>query len=437
MIEFLSLFVGLVIGVHTVEVEVSPAVARVEIRLDGEVLAKLDEPPWIVRIDFGRRLVPAELEAVAFDAGGRELARARQLLNLPGQPADAEVIAIRNAAGGVTAARLRWTSPEFDRPKKIHVTLDGELLRVKPPYRIDLAGVAERKVHVLTADFEFAPDVVIRRELIFGPEFTGEHDSGLTAVTVVLGDLDELPPMEAMDGWFLAAGAELRVAAIEKPDAKVILVRDPTTVHRLAAMTPELERRRKRSRRDPEKDRSRDVLGDDTRIWVLSPEPVVSENRSSSALLFPLSKKPIPGSESLVMGAIGSSPASLLTGPLMMSDAVAVAGIRAAEENGRRAVILLLGEEREDGSRFSVEAARRYLSVLQVPLIVWDLSGPASDVPPGWGDSRPVDNVDDLVRAVRRVRSRLEQQRIIWINGRHLPQDIQLSEKAMGIRLAE
>ena len=154
-------------------------------------------------------------------------------------------------------------------------------------------------------------------------------------------------------------------------------------------------------------------------------------------MLFPFSDKPIPGSEGVVAGTIGTSPASQLAGPLMMSDAVAVAGIRAAEGNGRRAVILLLGQEREDGSRFSVEAARSYLNALRVPLIVWDLSGPAKDVPPGWGEPRPVDNVDDLVRAVRRVRYQLDRQRIVWVNGRHLPQDIELSDKAKGIRLAK
>ncbi len=437
MIEFLSLFVGLVIGVQNVEVTVSGPVARVEFRLDDEIVAEIETAPWVTQIDFGRNLLPAEFEAVAFDADGRELGRDRRLLNLPGQRAEAEIVAIRDDSGTVTAARLAWSSPEFNKPRKILVELDGRELKVRSPYRIDLTGIPERKVHVLTAEFEFSSDVIIRRELVFGPEFEGEHDSGLTAVAVVLEDLDELPPVEAMDGWFVDDGSEVRVAAVEKPGARVVLVRDPTVVHRLAAMEPELESRRKKARRGSSKNRSLDDFDDDVALLTLSPEPVVSGEGSSSTVLFPFSDKPIPGSEGVVAGTIGTSPASHLAGPLMMSDAVAVAGIRAAEGNGRRAVILLLGQEREDGSRFSVEAARRYLSALRVPLIVWDLSGPAKDVPPGWGEPRPVDNVDDLVRAVRRVRYQLDSQRIIWVNGRHLPQNIELSDEATGISLAQ
>jgi len=436
MIEFLSLFVGLVIGVHKVDVTVSGPVARVEFRLDGEVVAELKDSPWVTQVDFGRKLLPVEFEAVAFDAGGLELGRDRQLLNLPGQRADAEIVAIRDESGVATAARLTWTSPEFNDPRKIDIELDGRELKVRPPYRINLTDIPEQRVHVLTADFEFSSDLIIRRELVFGPEFEGQHDSGLTAVAVVLDDLDELPPIEALGGWFVNAGSDLRVAALEKPGARVVLVRDPTVVHRLAAMNPELDERRKKARRDASRRRLLDTFDDDVDLLTLSPEPLVSDEGSDATLLFPFSAKPNPGSEGVVAGTIGTSPASLLAGPLMLSDAVAVAGIRAAEGNGRRAVILLLGQEREDGSRFSVEAARRYLSALRVPLIVWDLSGPTRDVPPGWGDSRPVDNVDDLVREVRRVRYQLDEQRIVWVNGRHLPQDIELSTKAKGIRLA-
>jgi len=292
-------------------------------------------------------------------------------------------------------------------------------------------------VHVLTAEFDFSSDVVIRRELVFGSEFEGVHSSGLTAVAVVLDDLDELPPSAAMERWFLAGGGPVRVVATENPDARMIVIRDPTTVRRLAEMEPELGRRRKKARRQGGRDRSSDLVGDDVEVRVLSPEPVTLDNRTKAALLFPFSEKPLSGSKGLNAAIIGNSGASTLGGPLMLADAVAVAGMRAAGGNRRRAVVLLLGGKREDGSRFSPEVARRYLADLHVPLLVWDLSGPAADPPTGWGEMRPVDNVDDLARAVRRVRSRLDDQRIVWLSGRHLPQAITLSDKAVGISLAE
>lgn len=437
MIEFLSLFVGLVVGVHEVEVSVSGPVARVEIRLDGAAVAEIQAPPWASEVDFGRELAPAELEAVAFDEAGRELGRARRWINLPGRPADAEIVAVRDAAGSVTGARLTWTSPEFDRPRKIVVELDGRRVDVDDDNRIDLSEIPERAVHVLTAELRFSPDVVIRRELVFGPGFEGTADSGLTAVAVTLEELDELPEPDAMEGWFVSDGAPLRVAAVERPDARVIVVRDPTTVGRLAEMRPELERRRKKAARSSRRRRALDDLSDDTAVYALSPEPVMPERGTRAALLFPFTNRPTPGPEGVVAAAVGSSQGTRLAGPLMLCDAVAVAGIRAAERNDRRAVILLLGAAREDGSRFTADVARRYLSALRVPLVVWDLSGPAGEPPPGWGDARPVDTVDDLVRATRRVRYLLEEQRIVWIGGRHLPQRIVLSPEARGIRLAE
>jgi hypothetical protein len=436
MIEFLTLFVGLMIGVHPVEVAVSGPVVRVEIRLNDRVLAEIDRSPWVASCDFGRGLRPGLVEAVAFDGDGGELARDQRWVNLPGQRADAEIVAIRDEAGMVTAARLTWSSPEFDQPRGVSVRLDGRPVDLRPPYRIDLTGIPARKVHILSADFEFPEGILIRRELVFGPEFEGDHSSGLSAVAVVLEDLDELPPVEDMHGWFVAGGVPLGVAAAETPDARVVFVRDPTSSTRLAEMGPELKRRRKKEKKKSEQGPSLDAFGDDVQLRMLSPEPVSPGNRTQTALLFPISKKPVPGSKGVVEATIGRAPASLLGGPLMMSDAVAVAGIRAAEGNGRRAVVVMLGGAREDGSRFSPDVARRYLHDLRVPLFVWDLSGPSARPPNGWGEMRPVDNVDDLVRNVRRIRYQLSEQRIVWLRGRHLPQSIQLGPEAKGIRLA-
>jgi len=64
-------------------VAVDPGVASVEIFLDGEGIGVAIEPEWEVECDFGDRLRPHELVAVARDETGRELGRAAQLVNLP------------------------------------------------------------------------------------------------------------------------------------------------------------------------------------------------------------------------------------------------------------------------------------------------------------------------------------------------------------------
>jgi hypothetical protein len=122
---------------------------------------------------------------------------------------------------------------------------------------------------------------------------------------------------------------------------------------------------------------------------------------------------------------------------LMLGDAVALAGIRAAEGNLRRAVLVLLGEEREDISRLAPDEVRRFLADLQVPLIVWDLSGADASAPIAWRPDHEIETFDDLSRAVRRVRYTVGQQRIIWLGGRHLPQSIELGPDASGISLAK
>ena len=53
----------------------SPRIARVEYLLDGEPAATSDRPPFAARIDFGGLPAPHLVEAVGFDAEGREIGR--------------------------------------------------------------------------------------------------------------------------------------------------------------------------------------------------------------------------------------------------------------------------------------------------------------------------------------------------------------------------
>ena len=48
MVTFLTFFLGLTVGVHSVEVAVDRSVAAVELRFDGELRATLERTPWRV-----------------------------------------------------------------------------------------------------------------------------------------------------------------------------------------------------------------------------------------------------------------------------------------------------------------------------------------------------------------------------------------------------
>ncbi len=123
-----------------------------------------------------------------------------------------------------------------------------------------------------------------------------------------------------------------------------------------------------------------------------------------------------------------------LTGDQRLGDAVAVAGLTAASGNRRRAVILVLGESPDDAGELTARLARRYLELLQVPLFVWSTRATESGAPLPWGDVRDVSTPHRLERATRTVFRALDQQRIVWIDGTHRPQDILIEPAAVGVR---
>jgi hypothetical protein len=118
-----------------------------------------------------------------------------------------------------------------------------------------------------------------------------------------------------------------------------------------------------------------------------------------------------------------------------VADAVAVAGLQATAENYRRAVVLVLGRDVEDASRYDPDTVRKYLASIRVPLFVWSLYGPNTPAAKRWGGAEDISTVSKMSAAVRKLRSELEAQRIVWLEGRHLPQAIALSPHAQGVDL--
>ncbi len=64
MVQFVTLLLGLTLGVKPIEVAVAGDAAAVEMRLDGRAVGRLEGPPWRLEVDFGHRLEPRLLEAV-------------------------------------------------------------------------------------------------------------------------------------------------------------------------------------------------------------------------------------------------------------------------------------------------------------------------------------------------------------------------------------
>ena len=442
MIAFASLFLGLVVGVVPVTVLVEKPVASVRVELDGKTVGRVAQAPWTVPLDFGSDPLPHELVARALDESGKEIAVARQFVNLPRPPAEVEVVLEKDAKGKAVAARFSGQSLIAVRPAKITATFDGTALSVEGT-RIAIPEHDPDARHIFTIELEFAPAIRSRTDVVFGGVAASVVRSELTAVAVRSPAGRALDPGEMGDA-LLRGGKPVRVVAVEQGPALICIVRGPSVTTALKTLgtggkTSLL--RQPDGRRLPQFDRdaSRYDMSfekEDT-IRFVWPMPRTLES-SPGAQLFDRSRD-FPGFD--------GGMAWLLTRvehpqqhprEVRLADAAAVAGLEATAAGQRRAVILVLGDEKADDSRHSPEAVRRYLAAMRVPLYVWSLKSPgAQPLAKGWGEVEDISSTTRLDAAMAKIRADLASQRILWVEGRSLPQEITLAEKAGGLELAK
>ena len=223
MIAFVTLLLGVVFGVQTVELSAGPQVARVELYIDGTRAAELG-PPWRATIDLGDEIAPHELVAVALDESGQRLGEARQWVNRATSAAEAGFVLERDDAGHPVAARVVWRCPESPDPTAISVSFDGRPLEVANPERIPLPAHATGASHILLADLAFPGGITATAVASFGGRKTDDALQELTAVPVRISPGARLPKVDQMVGWFEAGGRTLRVAAVEEGPAEVVFV---------------------------------------------------------------------------------------------------------------------------------------------------------------------------------------------------------------------
>ncbi len=438
MIEFVSLFFGLVAGAQPVDLAVAGSVATVELRLNGETVARQPVAAGSgvrAEVDFGRRLRPHELVAIARDGGGRELDRRRLWINLVAdEGASASLVFAGGERGLPRQVGVVWESFGQRRPEAVEMAFDGRPLAVEDPARVPLPAYDPETMHFVTATVRFRGDRVSRLEAGFGGGPGAVIETELTAVAVTVARGTRLPAPRAMRDWFSKRGERIAVHGVERSAPEVVVVRDPSARAALAELTTLL------STRDAARDRhvrqilAPDQIAGEVRVRLVSPVAAPLPTDRVSAGMF--ARGPIfDAGENGFLWLAGESPPA--TFPPALASAVALAGLHAHTSRRPRAVVLLLGAGGDD-DRFSAAEARRFLDQLQVPLFVLRCGEgePSSQWRPDAVISAAASSAyAGVERAFEPVRAHLKSQRIVWLEGRHLPQEIELSPEVERVRL--
>jgi hypothetical protein len=436
MIEITTLLLGLVVGVQSIEVSVVPGVATVEVRLDSKPIGTLTGEPWRLPCDFGSRLEPHLLEAIARDAEGRQIGTSHQWINLPRRRAEARLVLESDDSGRPTRARLIWQALDYEEPTQVQFVFDGKTITSETLREVELPPYNPSELHILSAEVEFSDFVKARADAVFGGSFGDRISSELTGV-VLEAERRRIPDRAELEERLRVPGRAIEIVAVERPPAELLVIREQSAqtfngLERLVTLGG--------AQRLPVRNLLPRILtlGDRVRFVFTT-----ADERLGSAQSFEL----MPVSE-IVAGPRTDSLFRILTGisfpgrdraltEQRVADAVAVAGLLGSGSNRRRAVLLIRSGDSDDSSRLSPSVARTYLDSLMVPLVVWQFPAfrelGSRDV---WGDSVDISTWRGFSRAYAELQRALESQFMVWIEGRHLPQEISLSEGADELRLA-
>lgn len=447
MIEFATFFLGLILGPQQVELLVHDNVAAIEVVLDHQVVGRLNQPPWQLTVDLGEELAPHVLEAVAFGSSGTEIGRVDQWLNVSTQQAEVSILVGRNSAGEGMQAQVAWeTVTEEAEPEWVDIELDGEPLEVTNPRRFDLPRLNLEQTHLLRVELRFPDSLDAVAEAIFGGPYSDRVATELTGAPIRLEGRKKLPPLGEMQKWFSISGEPLEVSAVEEGRADIIVVRDLATTGTFREMavqrrsaTPDDTAQVSQNRivRGLDIESSRDaLLKKDHELRFVTPVARQIERQGYRYQLFPPSPRFSRQHGSLSWLFASILPRAADPQQQRLADAVAVAGMEAAKSGRRRIVLLIVGPDPVDHSRLSPSAALGFLRQLRVPIVVWTPDRRA-DKEGVWGATVQISSRQKLVGAYKALSKQLDGQRIVWLNGLHLPQQISLAAAAEGIRLVE
>ncbi len=443
MIKFITLVLSLHVGILPVDIAVNAPVARLEMHLDGAKVGERTAPPWRFRVDLGRDLVPHRLEAVAFDERGKEIERISQWVNYARRSREASLLLEPSTDGKPRSGKVIWATTDQRAPIALEVRLDNQPLSVQSDGRFELPSYDLSIPHHLQAELLFSNQQSIQAEAVFGGLGGETLTTALTAIPVVLEGA-KLPPIEELEQWLQVAGEPAKIfsrdhllsdrstAPTSNPaggdgyGSSIIIVRD-THIDR------DLKRLLRQKRQSLFAKGGRILNPEDRVEFILTsslpqdprgvhrPQPVTSDfNELGLWNLF-----------------IQDYPQLTMPRQQNIWWSLALAGKRAVDLRQRRVIILLLSKKPVSLPGLSFEQAQGYLRSLRVPLLVW---APEEKTLSQLGTSpdRPYLGAPGMLQLFEDVQDLLEHQKILWIEGDHLPNEITLSaETPAGVRIAQ
>ena len=282
-----------------------------------------------------------------------------------------------------------------------------------------------RQVHFLRAVLDFGRGVTATAETIFGGPRSAESFSEMTAVTVVLDDEASLPATEELAGWFEKDGVPLEVTAVEEGPGEVVFVCEGSSREAFGPVTG--------GKKDPLPAELAEGFG----FRFLWPVPTMTPQATMVSNLYPASLRfaPADGSVRFIAGRRVEWP-RYDPRAQRVADAVAVAGLTAADRERRRAVVLVLGgQAASDASFLSTAEAAGFLSRLGVPLSVWSTAKKPAPLAARWPSVTSVQTGRQFDAALAGLFRSLARQRVVWVAGTHLPHTVELGPLARGVRL--
>lgn len=417
MIQFLTLVLSLHVGILPVEVAVADPVERVEMYLNGELVAQRSAPPWTFQVDLGRELRPHRLDAIAFDQKGHELERVSQRINYARGHSEASLVLDAPVLDQPRRGQVVWATTDRSAPKDIALTFNGRPVELSAQGHFQLPDYDASQAHHLKAALQFPDLHVTETDAVLGGTLGDELTSALTAVPLTSKN-GQLPDSDTLSRWIEVRNRPGRVFSVPEEGRSVVIVRD---YH----VNPNL-RKLMRTRQHPELSQASRILQPEDRVEFLLPFNLAPDPHGVH--------RPIPVRQEINKLGLWNHmsvnyPAVRIPRKQNLWWSVALAGKRVADQGRPRAVVLVLSSKPRTHPALSFQQAEDFLQSLRVPLVVWAPKPETFerlDITPDRGYT----GVDGMLQLFDDLGTLLNQQTMVWIQGEHLPTDIALNEAA-------